>query len=403
MRIGLMTDTFLPVVDGVGRVVVAYANTLSNLGHEVTVSVPLYNTGYRGGYPFELVDYKGFKVPTSPQYKTGIAVLDSHYKKRMDMVRLDLVHSHSPFASGREALRLARQRCIPLVSTFHSKYYDDFLKATRSKTIAKAMLSSIVNYYDKCDEVWAVSKLSAEVLKEYGYKGESHVMTNGTQQRQTTPEVIKEAVERYGLGDLPVLLFVGQINWKKNILRILEAAAMLQQTNPNFKLVLAGQGPDSEAIVKKAGSLGLTKQLVMTGMISETRMLDALYARANLFVIPSLYDTFSLVIREAAAMKTPSVAVRGSCAAECIEHGVNGFLCQDNKESLYAVILETLEDPARTRAIGEQAYKTIPVPWEDVLTQAVARYEYLIEHHAGIPGGAYRRYQRKQKREHNEA
>ena len=403
MRIGLMTDTFLPVVDGVGRVVVAYANTLSNLGHEVTVSVPLYNTGYRGGYPFELVDYKGFKVPTSPQYKTGIAVLDSHYKKRIDMVRLDLVHSHSPFASGREALRLARQRCIPLVSTFHSKYYDDFLKATRSKTIAKAMLSSIVNYYDKCDEVWAVSKLSAEVLKEYGYKGESHVMTNGTQQRQTTPEVIEEAVERYGLGDLPVLLFVGQINWKKNILRILEAAAMLQQTNPNFKLVLAGQGPDSEAIVKKAGSLGLTKQLVMTGMISETRMLDALYARANLFVIPSLYDTFSLVIREAAAMKTPSVAVRGSCAAECIEHGVNGFLCQDNKESLYAVILETLEDPARTRAIGEQAYKTIPVPWEDVLTQAVARYEYLIEHHAGIPGGAYRRYQRKQKREHNEA
>jgi len=403
MRIGLMTDTFLPVVDGVGRVVVTYANTLSNLGHEVTVSVPLYNTGYRGGYPFELIDYKGFKVPTSPQYKTGIAVLDSHYKKRMAMVRLDLVHSHSPFASGREALRLARQRCIPLVSTFHSKYYDDFLKATRSKTIAKAMLSSIVNYYDKCDEVWAVSKLSAEVLKEYGYKGESHVMTNGTQQRQTTPEVIKEAVERYGLGDLPVLLFVGQINWKKNILRILEAAAMLQQTNPNFKLVLAGQGPDSEAIVKKAGSLGLTKQLVMTGMISETRMLDALYARANLFVIPSLYDTFSLVIREAAAMKTPSVAVRGSCAAECIEHGVNGFLCQDNKESLYAVILETLEDPARTRAIGEQAYKTIPVPWEDVLTQAVARYEYLIEHHAGIPGGAYRRYQRKQKREHNEA
>ena len=397
MRIGLMTDTFLPVVDGVGRVVVTYANTLSNLGHEVTVSAPLYDTGYRGGYPFELVDYKGFKVPTSPQYKTGIAVLDSHYKKRMDMVRLDLVHSHSPFASGREALRLARQRCIPLVSTFHSKYYDDFLKATHSKTIAKAMLSSIVNYYDKCDEVWTVSKLSAEVLKEYGYKGESHVMTNGTQQRQTTPEVIEEAVERYGLGDLPVLLFVGQINWKKNILRILEAAALLQQTNPNFKLVLAGQGPDSEAIVKKADSLGLTRQLVMTGMISETRMLDALYARANLFVIPSLYDTFSLVIREAAAMKTPSVAIRGSCAAECIEHGVNGFLCQDNKESLYAVILETLEDPARTRAIGEQAYKTIPVPWEDVLTQAVARYEYLIEHHAGIPGGAYRRYQRKQK------
>ena len=79
----------------------------------------------------------------------------------------------------------------PAGEHFSLKYYDDFLKATHSKTIAKAMLSSIVNYYDKCDEVWTVSKLSAEVLKEYGYKGESHVMTNGTQQRQTTPEVIE--------------------------------------------------------------------------------------------------------------------------------------------------------------------------------------------------------------------
>ncbi|NLE21128.1 MAG: glycosyltransferase family 4 protein, partial [Clostridiales bacterium] len=86
MRIGLFTDTFLPVVDGVGRVAVAYAETLPKLGHQVTVAAPLHDTGHRGGYPFELVDYTGFKVPTAPQYKTGTPSMDAHYRKRMDMI-----------------------------------------------------------------------------------------------------------------------------------------------------------------------------------------------------------------------------------------------------------------------------------------------------------------------------
>jgi len=395
MRIGLMTDTFLPVVDGVGRVVVAYANTLPTLGHQVTVSAPMYDTGHRGGYPFELVEYTGFRVPTTPQYKTGAASMDAHYKKRMDMIGLDLVHAHSPFAAGREALRLSRQRCIPMVSTFHSKYYEDFLKVTRSETISRALLSNIISHYEKCDEVWTVSQSSAQVLREYGFKGPVQVVTNGTQQRQTTQQAVDAVSARFDLGSLPMLLFVGQLNWKKNILRILEAAAKLRQDGGGFRLVLAGQGPDEAAIIKKAGDLGLSDQLVMTGMIGDTATLDALYRRADLFVFPSLYDTFSLVIREAAAMGTPSVAVSGSSAAECIQHEVNGFLCQDSADSLYQAIRAALDNPERAREIGEQARRTIPVPWEEVIKDAAARYENLVERFVCKPRARHRRYQRK--------
>lgn len=398
MRIGLMTDTFLPVVDGVGRVVVAYANTLPKLGHEVTVSAPLYDTGHRGHYPFELVDFTGFKVPTTPQYKTGSAVMDAHYKKRMDMIELDLVHSHSPFAAGKEALRLARQRCIPLVSTFHSKYYDDFLKVTRSEAIARTMLISIVSFYDKCDEVWTVSASSAEVLRGYGYKGAVQVMTNGTEQRALNKDALARIEKDYHLEGKPVLLFVGQINWKKNILRILEAAALLAKETPAFKLVLAGQGPDAAAIERKAAELGVLEQLVFTGMVSDTAILDALYARASLFVFPSLYDTFSLVIREAAAMDTPSVVVKGSCAAESIRHGANGFLCDDNTDSLHSVIREALLHPEATRDIGRTAHRTIPVSWETVIGDAAKRYENLIEEYVCNPRPSHLRYQRKKAR-----
>lgn len=394
IKIGLMTDTFLPVVDGVGRVVVAYANTLPKLGHEVTVSAPMYDTGHRGNYPFELVDFTGFSVPTTPQYRTGAAVMDTHYVKRMDMIDLDIIHSHSPFGAGKEALRLKKQRCIPLVSTFHSKYYDDFLKVTRSETIAKAVVSKIVNYYKKCDDVWAVSKSSAEVLREYGFQGHIEVIGNGTETRPKDNEAVLEVSAKYGLHDDPVLLFVGQINWKKNILRILEACSVLKTLDPRFQLVLAGQGPDADKITKKAHELGISEQLIMTGMIRDTRTLDALYARADLFVFPSLYDTFSLVIREAAAMGTPSVAVSGSAAAESITDRVNGFLCEDTSRSLADVLNFSVKNREFLKQLGEEAYRSIPVPWETVLKTAVERYQYLIDRHMIKPSASHLRYKR---------
>lgn len=395
MRIAQVSDTFLPVVDGVGRVVVAYAENLSKMGHQITVCCPMYDTGHRGGYPFELVDFTGFKVPSNPQYKTGSPVMDSHYRKRIDMIPLDIIHAHSPFAAGTEALRLARQRAVPLVTTFHSKYYEDFVKATKSQTISKALISAVVNFYQKCDEVWAVSHSSIQVLREYGYDGPVQVISNGTALRSTSEEAIHEVTKQYSLNDDPVLLFVGQINWKKNILRILEAASLLARTFPAFKLVLAGQGPDEEEIKLAADELGIKKQLIMTGMITDTKQLDALYARAQLFVFPSLYDTFSMVVREAAAMGTPSVVVEGSCAAEAIKHLHNGYLCQDNADSLFTVIKSALTDSAAAKSIGQTAKQTLPVTWPEVLEQAVSRYEHLINNYQKKPHPSHARYKKR--------
>ncbi len=381
MRIAQVTDTFLPVVDGVGRVAVAYAETLAKMGHEVTVSAPLYNTGYRGGFPYELVDYTGFKVPTAPQYKTGSPIMDDHYRRRMAMLDFDIVHAHSPFAAGREALRLARERDVPLVATFHSKFYDDFLKVTKSETLAKMVVANIVKYFERCAEVWAVSATSGEVLRSYGYTGPMRVMTNGTSIRPENLEAVAQTRSKWQLGTHPVLLFVGQMDWKKNILRILEAAARLKTSKPNFRLVLAGQGGDVQAIKDKVKDLNLEEQAVITGHIGSTQELDALYKAASLFVFPSLYDTFSLVVREAAAMGTPSVVVRGSCAGESIQHGHNGFLCADDTKDLYHVIQLALDDPEGTRQVGETARQTLPVTWEGVMRDVVARYEELIKAH----------------------
>ena len=392
LRIGQFTDTFIPVVDGVGRVALAYAETLCKMGNQVTVVAPMYDTGYRGGYPFELVDFQGMSLPGMKQYKTGEAPWDGHYRARMRMIPLDIAHAHSPFTAGSEALRLSVQRKIPLVATFHSKYYDDFLKATKSEQLAKAGVKFVVDFYERCDEVWAVGQATADVLHEYGYEGDIVVMPNGVNMRTVEPDAVREVERRWGLGRDPMVLFVGQMNWKKNILRVLEACAQLKQEQKRFQLVLAGQGPDLKDIEKKIYALNLSDRTHLAGHITDSRILDGLYSRAAVFAFPSLYDNAPMVVREAAVMGTPAVMVRGSSAAEIVTHGENGYLCQDDSADLARVFRDILSDPAAAERVGQKARETIPVPWESILQTAQERYERLVA--LGREGKLTKKYMR---------
>ena len=378
LRIGQFTDTFLPIVDGVGRVVQAYSETLCRMGHQVTVVAPMYDTGFQGGFPFELVEYVGSSVPGMKQYKVGEAILDAHYRRRIRMIELDVIHAHSPFTAGSEALRLAAVRKLPLVATFHSKYYDDFLKATRSESIAKMGVKLVVSFYNRCDEVWAVGSNTAEVLRKYGYEGEICVMPNGATMRTVSRGDVEEVSRRWRLGEEPLIFFAGQMDWKKNILTVLEGCAEMKKQGQPFRLLLAGQGMDMAAISQKIRDLNIQDRTEMIGHITDASLLDALYARASVFAFPSLYDAAPMVVREAAVMGTPSIMVRGSTAAEVIRHGENGLLCENDPKDLARVMMEALKNPARLEAIGQKARETIPVPWEKVLETAVEHYERLV-------------------------
>ena len=376
MRIIQFSDSFLPIMDGVANVVYQYALNMGNKGHESYVVAPQTDTGYRGNFPFEIIDYAPLPLVRVKNYTVGMPAMDKHCQNRLNAVKADIVHVHSPFTAGQAGLSFAQKNGLPIVGTFHSKYYDDFLQVTGMELVADLGVKHVVNFFEKCDETWAVSVSSAETLRSYGYKGEIQVMPNGTDIHTLSDEKAAEAVERYGLaGDEPVLLFVGQMNWKKNLRRILEACAKLDRP---FRLVLAGQGPHEKEIRQLAEKLGIGEQTHYTGHITDHDTLNGLYRRADLFLFPSLYDNSPLVIREAAAMGTPSVTVQGSSAAECIEDGVNGLLCQDDSDDLAQVVNAALADPAALARMGERAKATIPIPWSELVDGVLERYQALI-------------------------
>lgn len=379
LRIGEFSDTFFPIVDGVGRVVYNYANTLAKKGQECYVVAPMAESGYRGDMPFELVDFISTSVPLQRQYNSGIPLLDPHYDKRMSQIQLDIIHAHSPFIAGQEAWRLSRWRNIPLVGTFHSRYYDDFYKFTKAEMLADIGVKYVVSFFEHCDEVWTVSNSSADTLRDYGYKGDIIVMQNGTPDTEPEPERALNAKKHFGLNDDPILLYCGQINWKKNILRILEACAFINDTGRKFQLVLAGQGPDLSSIKKKCKELGISDKTVFTGHIMDEKLLYGLYEASLLFVFPSLYDTSGMVVREAAAMQTCSVVVKGSAAAEPICDHESGFLCEDTSESLSQVLEYALDNLENTKRMGERARKDIYISWFDIMDEVIDRYKRLIK------------------------
>ncbi|MDR1619249.1 MAG: glycosyltransferase [Clostridiales bacterium] len=383
LRVALTSDAFLPIMDGVGRVVYEYACGLSARGHECYVVAPMDKSGYRGRLPFEIIDFVSRTLPAGlSHYRTGVATLDRHYLERVSLAEFDIVHAHSPGPAGMEAVRLAAKKQIPLIGTFHSKFYDDFYRATRSDTLATLGLRYVVDFFDRCDEVWTVSNYAAGVLREYGFKGRIEIVQNGV--RTNLPDIdrqqsIRRAHEKYKLRDVPILLYVGQMDWKKNLHRILEAASLMYRAGYDFQLVFAGAGLDESDIRALAQTLLPEEYVCFAGFVGDDKDLLSLYYAAWLFVFPSDYDTAGLVVREAAIAGTGSVVLKDSAPSEVITHNQNGFICENTPESLANTILQALYDKERLREIGENARRTIPISWDSVLDEVQQRYTALLE------------------------
>ena len=375
MVIGEFVDTYPPFLDGVGRVTLSYCQTLASLGHIAYYIAP-DAPRWKEEYDFPVMLQRSMPFP-GEQYRIGLPGSDIRYRRQLARVPFDIVHAQSPFTAGEEALRVAKKLNVPLVATFHSKYRQDIYDKTHSEVIAKAAVQLIVHFYHRCDAVWTVNNATADVLRSYGYKGAVTIMENGTNTEPVNPGALERMRGRLKPDGRPMLLFVGQHNYKKNLHGVLGACAILKRTGFPFRLVTAGDGPDAAAIRQEAAELGIAEDCTFLGFVSDRDELMAVYSLSDLLVFPSVYDNAPMVLREAAVMKTPGLLVRGSCAAEGIRDGENGFFSRD--ESAEAIAETIRRAIPLTGPVGERASQTIPVAWKDIMKTVVTEYERLIE------------------------
>lgn len=375
MIIGQFCDTYPPSLDGVGRVALAYCQGLKKLGHAVYYVGP--NSPHaKDDEDLNAVLSMSLKIPTE-LHRLGIPWVSPKYRKRLNSIPFDIVHAHSPFSSGLEALKVAKKLNVPLVATFHSKFYDDALKITHSKILSKAFVNNIIDFFNKCDAVWTVNAGTAQVLRDYGFGGKITVIENGTDPTVVSKKALTSVRQKIHYDKaLPLFLFVGQHSSKKNLGSVLDACALLKARGLNFRLVTAGDGPDFDKFQRQVKKLGLTDEVQFLGFVDDFNELAALYSLADLLVFPSLYDNAPMVLREAAAAGTPALLVRGSTAAERLKDGQNALIAADDSPEAIATRIESGLKTLKT--IGQNALETIPTPWPKILKKVAREYEALI-------------------------
>ena len=376
--IGIFNDCYPPVIDGVSVTVQNYARWLNRKCGDVCVVTPAV-PGAKHDEDFPVYDYFSVPIPMRKPYRMGMPYVDLDFRSRISRVGFSIVHAHSPFSSGRLALRLARQQKVPLVATFHSKYRADFERVVPSKTIVDYLVKNIVDFYSQADEVWVPQAGVAETLREYGYRGRVEVVDNGNDMATADDITPLRNEGRAMLGvsaHEPMLLFVGQHIYEKNPHLIIRALSRLRDRR--WHMFFIGTGYAAEELKQLAKSKGLDGRITFMGQVADRLLLKRCYAAADLFVFPSLYDNAPLVVREAAAMETPALLAAGSTAAGVVADGMNGFTCRADEHALADRLAALMGDKALLAAAGSNARKTIARPWSEIADEVYDRYLHLI-------------------------
>ena len=150
-------------------------------------------------------------------------------------------------------------------------------------------------------------------------------------------------------------------------------------TGMDFRMVFVGSGTDFDEIKKYIKKTGLEPKVIYAGAVYDREELRAWYCRADLLLFPSTFDTNGLVVREAAACSLAAVLVEGSCAAEGVKDGRNGYLIAENAVALAVKLDRICQNMDGIHQVGKNAGNEIYISWEDSILKATERYEVVID------------------------
>ena len=383
ITIGLFIDTFFPMIDGVTMVVDNYAKRLTKYANVIVFAPEYPKAQYDDSkFSYKVVRCKSVKMPII-DYSLPMPKIDKEFMHGLNNTKLDIVHIHSPFTIGKIGVEYAKKNNVPAIATMHSQYKKDFLRAVKFEPFANLLTKVIIRQYNKCDECWAVNSEIAKIYyEEYKYKKLPKVMGNATDMKpvENMEQAKKLINEKYNISpDEKVFLFVGRINNLKNVFLIANSLKILKEKyNPKFKMLFVGSGQDEDELKSIIDKNNMNQDIIMCGKISDRELLANIYARADLFLFPSLYDASSIVQIEAASQKTPTLFVEGAATTATITENVNGFISQNNEENFAEKINEIINNNALYDSVCENVYKDIYINWDSQVSKVFDSYMEII-------------------------
>ena len=327
MRIAVVTETFAPDINGVARTLGMFVQGALALQHPVLLIRPR-NGGTADDHP--LVDevlLPGAPLPGYPGLRIGLPAV-RRLRKALEQYQPDVVYVATEGPLGWAAMRVVNRLKIPVVSGFHTRFdmYSEHYGYAFALNWVRKML---VRFHNRAAATLVPTAQMQAQLFEMGVKN-PQVLERAVATDQFSAEYYDEELRRsWGVHtDETVMMCVGRVAAEKNLQLLIRAYREQKDLKPDMKLVIVGDGPLLESLQSD------NPDVIFTGMLKGKRLASA-YASADLFVFPSLSETFGNVVLESLASGVPVVAYNYGAAKQFVRAGVNGYLAPCNQESAF--------------------------------------------------------------------
>lgn len=366
MRVALITETFLPNVNGVVTTLCRLLDHLQARGHEVLLFAPEGAPSRYAGA--QIVPLRGAPLPMYPELR--FTPPQPGFTERLRRFNPDLIHLAGLMTLGVTGRFVATRLGVPLVATYHtdfpaySAHYGlGFLRAATYRYLRWV--------HNGCVLTLCPSSATMADLRAHGFR-RLRMWGRGVDTERFHPRFRSESW-RHAIGAQPgekVLLYVGRLASEKRIELLAEAMHGLE----GVRTVLVGDGPARPSLERRLAGAPVH----FTGYLQGTDLATA-YANADLFAFPSDTETFGQVIQEAMASGLPVIAARAGGALDLVKDGVTGsFFAPGSASDLRQQIRLLTSDEARRHAMGQAGRAAAERrSWGSVMDELIGHYERI--------------------------
>jgi glycosyltransferase involved in cell wall biosynthesis len=342
LRIAVVTETWPPEVNGVALTLSRLIQELSLRQHTIQLIRPRQDRheteSHREGWSELLI--KGMPIPRYPQLKLGFPSKKSLIKA-WSLQRPDLVHIATEGPLGWSALQAARVLRLPVTSDFRTNF-QSYSKHYGVGWLQKPIVAYLRKFHNRTLCTMVPTQAMHDQLKVLGFHN-LEVVARGVDTQLFNPEKRSASLRKqWQVNDRTlVILSVGRLAAEKNLDLTVKTYLALKQNNREVKLVFCGDGP------YRAKLQADCPDAIFMGMATHAQLAVA-YASADLFMFPSLTETFGNVTLEALASGTPVLAFDCAAAKEVISDERNGWLVQDEDTQRFVLRALAITQKAST-------------------------------------------------------
>jgi len=362
MKIAIVTESFLPHLNGVTNSVIRVSRHLKSEGHDVVIVGPTRTEEFFEGIPVRT-------VPSIPFAKFNVGMPSPQLTAILDEETPDIVHAASPFALGAQAINYASRNGIPSVAIYQTDVAGYFERY--GMKLARGLIDKfIATVHAPATITLAPTPLGVEYLTGLGI-GRVAVWGRGVDTEQFHPnhrrtsealslrQSIAPAGER-------VIGYVGRLAAEKQVHRFAELLSI-----PDTHILIVGDGPERERLAK----LLPASRVTFAGSLSGTALGNA-YAAMDVFVHFGTEETFGQTIQEAHAAGLPVVAPAAGGPLHLIEHGVDGYLFNPEKleEPFQQVAVLVADAGMRARMAESGRRRVFTRTWDAINAELMAHY-----------------------------